>query len=63
MIHGAFCGAWAFDEFRKPFEAQATRCTRRRCAITTRAASRRRALGKVSLLDYASDLENFIAGA
>lgn len=21
MIHGAFCGGWAFDAFRKPFEA------------------------------------------
>ena len=22
MIHGAFCGGWAFDDFRKPFEAK-----------------------------------------
>ncbi|HEY9235875.1 MULTISPECIES: alpha/beta fold hydrolase [Phenylobacterium] len=21
MVHGAFCGAWAFDRFRQPFEA------------------------------------------
>jgi pimeloyl-ACP methyl ester carboxylesterase len=21
MIHGAFCGGWAFDDFRRPFEA------------------------------------------
>ena len=22
MVHGAFCGGWTFDSFRKPFEAQ-----------------------------------------
>jgi pimeloyl-ACP methyl ester carboxylesterase len=61
MIHGAFCGAWAFDDFRKPFEA----------AYTVHAPTLRlhdhgrtppRELGKVSLLDYAADLEKLIAG-
>ena len=21
MVHGAFCGGWVFDRFRRPFEA------------------------------------------
>jgi pimeloyl-ACP methyl ester carboxylesterase len=25
MAHGAFCGGWAFDDFRKPFEARGDR--------------------------------------
>jgi hypothetical protein len=25
MVHGAFCGGWTFDAFRKPFEPRATR--------------------------------------
>jgi pimeloyl-ACP methyl ester carboxylesterase len=25
MTHGAFCGGWAFDDFRKPFEARGDR--------------------------------------
>jgi non-heme chloroperoxidase len=61
MIHGAFCGAWSFDDFRKPFES----------AYTIHAPTLRhhdngrtppREFGKVSLLDYAADLEKLIAG-
>jgi pimeloyl-ACP methyl ester carboxylesterase len=26
LVHGAFCGGWAFDAFRRPFEAQGYRC-------------------------------------
>jgi pimeloyl-ACP methyl ester carboxylesterase len=26
MVHGAFCGGWAFDAFRAPFEAAGHRC-------------------------------------
>ena len=26
MIHGAFCGGWAFDAFRRPFEAAGHAC-------------------------------------
>jgi hypothetical protein len=25
MVHGAFCGGWAFDRFRAPFEPGAPR--------------------------------------
>jgi len=60
MIHGAFCGAWAFDDFRKPFDAQYTVH-----APTLRYHDKGRqppkALGRTSLLDYAADLEKLIA--
>jgi len=26
MVHGAFCGGWAFERFKKPFEAAGHRC-------------------------------------
>jgi pimeloyl-ACP methyl ester carboxylesterase len=26
MVHGAFCGSWAFDRFREPFEAAGIAC-------------------------------------
>ena len=26
MVHGAFCGGWAFEAFRQPFEADGWRC-------------------------------------
>jgi pimeloyl-ACP methyl ester carboxylesterase len=60
MIHGAFCGGWAFDDFRKPFEA-------RRYAVTAPTLRHHdcgrdppKALGKTSLLDFAADLEKLI---
>ena len=61
MIHGAFCGAWAFDAFREPFEEK----------YTVHAPTLRyhdcgreppREFGRTSLLDYAADLEKLIAG-
>lgn len=60
MIHGAFCGPWSFDSFRKPFEAagydvQAPVLRHHDCGQSPPAA-----LGKVSLLDYARDLESLI---
>jgi pimeloyl-ACP methyl ester carboxylesterase len=61
MIHGAFCGGWAFDEFRKPFERKfevhAPTLRYHDCGREPP-----RALGKVSLLDYAADLETMIRG-
>lgn len=27
MVHGAFCGGWAFEHFRQPFEARGHVCT------------------------------------
>jgi pimeloyl-ACP methyl ester carboxylesterase len=60
MIHGAFCGAWAFDAFREPFEEK----------YTVHAPTLRyhdcgweppKEFGRASLLDYAADLEKLIA--
>jgi pimeloyl-ACP methyl ester carboxylesterase len=57
MIHGAFCGGWAFDGWRSMFEAQGydvrTPTLRHHdCGDHPPAA-----LGKTSMLDYAHDLE------
>jgi non-heme chloroperoxidase len=63
MIHGAFCGGWAFDRFRVPFEtagyAIATP-TLRHHDLPPRAAPDPM-LGTTSLLDYAADLDRLIA--
>jgi non-heme chloroperoxidase len=59
MIHGAFCGAWAFDQFREPFEAKyAVHAPSLRYHDCGREPPRE--LGKTSLLDYAADLEALI---
>jgi non-heme chloroperoxidase len=62
MIHGAFCGPWSFDAFRVPFEEAGYVVH----APTLRHHEHGReppaALGKVSLTDYAADLEKLIAG-
>jgi pimeloyl-ACP methyl ester carboxylesterase len=60
MIHGAFCGPWAFEKFRVPFE--------RRYAVHTPALRHHecgrtppQALAAVSLVDYAADLAAFLS--
>ena len=59
MIHGAFCGPWAFDDFRKPFES-AFRVRTPTLRHHGDGARPSRALGQTSLTDYASDLAQFI---
>jgi pimeloyl-ACP methyl ester carboxylesterase len=61
MIHGAFCGAWSFDEFREPFDA-AYKVHAPNLRYHDSGRSPPRELGKVSLLDYTADLEKLIAG-
>lgn len=57
MIHGAFCGGWAFDKFRTAFEEEGF------CVLTPTlrhhdcGRNPPVALGTTSLLDYVSDLE------
>ena len=59
MIHGAFCGAWAFDEFREPFEAKyKVHTPTLRYHDCVREPLRE--LGRTSLIDYADDLEKLI---
>ena len=62
MIHGAFCGPWAFDAFRKPFEAAGYAVHAPVLRHHDKGREPPAALGKVSLLDYASDLEKLIDG-
>ena len=62
MIHGAFCASWAFDDYRRLFEAHGARViapTLRHHDIVpgTRAA---RELGVTSVLDYAADIEALV---
>jgi pimeloyl-ACP methyl ester carboxylesterase len=60
MIHGAFCGAWAFDAFREPFEAKyAVHAPTLRYHDCGREPPRE--LGRTSLIDYAADLEKLIS--
>jgi pimeloyl-ACP methyl ester carboxylesterase len=53
FVHGAFCGGWAFDEFRQPFEAAGHACL----APDLRGhGPERRACAGVSMSDYAEDI-------
>jgi|HubBroStandDraft_2_1064218.scaffolds.fasta_scaffold23647_2 non-heme chloroperoxidase len=61
MIHGAFCGGWAFDEFRKPFEARGHRVLAPTLRHHDRGQEPPAALAQTSILDFASDLEKQIA--
>jgi non-heme chloroperoxidase len=60
MIHGAFCGPWAFDSFRKPFERAGFKVHAPALRHHSKGARATRALGTTSLLDFAQDLEAFL---
>lgn len=62
MIHGAFCGPWAFEAFRKSFEAAGWRVHAPTLRHHEHGAQPSRALGATSLADYAHDLEKFVRG-
>ena len=62
MIHGAFCAAWAFDDFRGPFEAAGYKVHTPTLRHHDEGQKPNRALGKTSLTDYAKDIETFIGG-
>jgi non-heme chloroperoxidase len=62
MIHGAFCGGWAFDGWRALFKAaghpvHAPTLRHHDCGMNPPPA-----LGKTSMLDYAHDLEGLLDG-
>jgi non-heme chloroperoxidase len=61
MIHGAFCGPWAFDDFRVPFDAAGFEVIAPTLRHHEKGASLR-LLGSTSLTDYASDLSKLIDG-
>jgi pimeloyl-ACP methyl ester carboxylesterase len=59
FAHGAFCGGWAFEHFRLPFEARGLRCV----APDMRGhapGSPRGAAANLSMSDYAADLARLI---
>jgi pimeloyl-ACP methyl ester carboxylesterase len=55
MVHGAFCGGWAFDAFRGPFEAAGHVCLTP--DLRGRGGS---ASAGVSMGDYAADIEALV---
>jgi pimeloyl-ACP methyl ester carboxylesterase len=61
MIHGAFCGPWAFEHFRKAFEKAGYHVHTPALRHHQPGAKPSRALGQTSLVDYAADLAKFIA--
>jgi non-heme chloroperoxidase len=60
MIHGAFCGSWAFDGWRTVFEAKGYRVHTPTLRYHDCGTSPPPALGTTSMLDYASDLEDVV---
>ncbi len=62
MIHGAFCGAWAFADFRKVFEAAGHPIIAPDLRDHDKGHAPPSSLGNVSLLDYAQDLEKSLSG-
>lgn len=55
MVHGAFCGGWAFDAFRKPFEAAGHRVLTPDLRGHGQADPAEAVVG-VSMTDYARDI-------
>jgi len=60
MIHGAFCGPWAFEKFRGPFEAAGHRVHTPMLRHHEHGVPISRALGTTSLVDFAQDLTKLI---
>jgi pimeloyl-ACP methyl ester carboxylesterase len=60
MIHGAFCGPWAFEHWRKPFEARGYKLHLPALRFHDCGRHPPAALGTTSLLDYAADLEHLL---
>jgi len=60
MIHGAFCGGWAFDALRPIFAQRGYRAIAPNLRHHDRGAYPPEALGTTSVLDYADDLEKLI---
>ena len=59
FAHGAFCGGWAFEQFRTPFEARGLRTLAPDMRGHT-AKSPRGGCANLSMSDYAADLARLI---
>jgi pimeloyl-ACP methyl ester carboxylesterase len=60
MIHGAFCGPWAFEKFRQPFERDGFAVHAPALRFHAAGDEPPAALATTSLTDYAADLADFI---
>jgi non-heme chloroperoxidase len=60
MIHGAFCGAWAFEHWKPLFEARGYDVHLPALRYHDRGRNPPPELGTTSLLDYADDLAKFL---
>lgn len=60
MIHGAFCGGWAFESWRAVFESKGYSVHTPDLRHHDGESEPPKALGQTSMLDYASDLEEAI---
>ncbi|MGN6515930.1 MAG: alpha/beta hydrolase [Rhizomicrobium sp.] len=60
MIHGAFCGGWAFESWRGHFEARGFEVHLPTLRHHDRGHHPPRELGTTSLLDYVADLESLL---
>jgi len=61
MTHGAFCGGWAFEAFRQPFEAAGLRVLAPDLRGHGAADAAQQVIG-VSMSDYAADIAALCAG-
>lgn len=60
MIHGAFCGGWAFEHWRDTFEARGFDVHLPTLRYHDRGRHPPKELGTTSLTDYADDLEQLL---
>jgi pimeloyl-ACP methyl ester carboxylesterase len=56
MVHGAFCGGWAFEKFRQPFEAAGYEVHTPDLRFHDRGKKPPLELGRVGMKDYAADI-------
>jgi pimeloyl-ACP methyl ester carboxylesterase len=61
MVHGAFCGGWAFERFRKPFVARGWQVIAPDLRGHGEADAAERVIG-ASMADYAADIAAICAG-
>jgi pimeloyl-ACP methyl ester carboxylesterase len=62
MIHGAFCGGWAFESWRALFQAKGYDAHAPDLRHHNGNGEPPQALGTTSMLDYAEDLEEYLDG-
>jgi pimeloyl-ACP methyl ester carboxylesterase len=56
LVHGAFCGGWAFDAFKKPFEAAGHKCL----TPDLPGHAKGQAVAGLSMTDYARAIADLI---